>query len=533
MLKVLILTIVVGIIVWYKWRKRLMSQLKRNGIPGPEPHILWGNFKEYQIKGYAKCHEEWIKKYGRIVGYYLGGKPFVLVADPELLKVIQIKEFHEFSKRQLLLNDSGLNPNPRFKHSLISCKDSRWKQMRSNLSPTFSGAKLKQMTPIIESTINKFLSRVADNERQRQEFDIYDLFQGLTMETIAKAGFGFDSESQTKDEDAVIEAVKAVFNVSVGQVLLFLWLVFPEFRFIINPIRILIDKVKDYFGYSDHGFLLKISDQLIKQRRANNGSNNQRDLLQLMLESEASGMLSNDKLSISSDMNDDNDIEVKEKWSKKSKMTDDEISANAVLFFEAGYETTSTALGYLMHILINKQDIQEKVRQEVKELMETEGKLDYNTVTKLKYLEQVIYETLRVYPPVTTFISRTPRNDFHYNGLTLQKGVDIRVPLYYLHRDPELWTKPEVFDENRFSDENKHLVNPVVWQPFGVGPRNCIGMRFALLEIKLTIAKLLIKYKLIESNNTELGDIQRDFKTISMTPKTGVFTKAVLISTDD
>ncbi|CAG2178392.1 unnamed protein product, partial [Oppiella nova] len=481
----------------------------------------------YQTKGYAKCHEEWIKKYGRIVGYYLGGKPFILIADPELLKVIQIKEFHQFSKRQLLLDSTGLNANPRLSHSLIACEDSRWREMRSTLSPTFSGSKLKQMTPIMESAINQFISRVTEHQKQDKEMDIYELVQGLTMDTIAKTGFGFESGSQTETENKVIHAVKETFNVKVSQFLLFLWLSFPELRIFINPLRRFVEQIKDYFGHSYHGFLLKISDQLIKQRR--DQKNNRRDLLQMMIESEGTEVLSNDKLSISSDMNDDTVVETKIRINKKAKMTDDEIAANSVLFFEAGYETTSTALGYIMHVLINNEDIQEKVRQEVQELLQSDGKLDYNTVTKLKYMESVIYETMRIFPPVTTFISRQSKNDFPYKGLTLPKCVDLRVPLYFLHKDPELWSDPEVFDPQRFSEENKHLINPVVWQPFGVGPRNCIGMRFALLEIKLTLSKLLNKYKFIASKNTELGDIEREFKTISMTPRKGVFTKAVLI----
>jgi cytochrome P450 family 3 subfamily A len=249
-----------------------------------------------------------------------------------------------------------------------------------------------------------------------------------------------------------------------------------------------------------------------------------------MLEAKMGEVLSNDKLAISSDMSNDSIVESREQTTKRTNMTNDEVASNAVLFFDAGYETTSTALSYVMHILVNHQEIQEKIRQEVKELIEDEGKLDYNTVTKLKFMEQVVYETMRVYPPVTNFVSRSPNIDYHYKDIVIPRGTDCRVPVYHLHRDPELWSEPEKFDPQRFSAENKHLINPVVWQPFGVGPRNCIGMRFALLEIKLALSQLLIKYKLVPSEKTELGDITRDFKVITMTPKYGIFTKAISLS---
>ncbi len=523
-----LILLIVLIIVWYIWRKRLMTKLKRNGIPGPEPHLIFGNIKEYQTKGYAKCHEEWINKYGTIVGYYLGGKPYVLIADHELLKLIQIKDFQHFTKRTLTI-DGGLNPNPRLQHSLITYDGNQWKQMRSTLTPTFSGFKLKQMTPIINSAIDKFISRVKENSEQNKEFDIYELLQGLTLDTISKTAFGVETGAQEDSENPILKAARGTFDIKVGQFLILLWLFFPELRFVINPLRILVEKIKDLMGVSDHGYLLKVSDQVVSERRKNM-SNGRKDLLQLMLEAKMGEVLSNDKLAISSDMSNDSIVESREQTTKRTNMTNDEVASNAVLFFDAGYETTSTALSYIMHILINHQEIQEKIRQEVKELIEDEGKLDYNTVTKLKFMEQVVYETMRIYPPVTTFISRSPNIDYHYKDIVIPRGADCRVPLYHMHRDPELWYEPEKFDPQRFSDENKHLINPVVWQPFGVGPRNCIGMRFAMLEIKLALSQLLIKYKLVPSEKTELGDITRDFKVITMTPKYGVFTKAISIS---
>ncbi len=82
-------------------------------------------------------------------------------------------------------------------------------------------------------------------------------------------------------------------------------------------------------------------------------------------------------------------------------MTDMEIVANSVLFFEAGYETTSTALGFVAHVLVNRQDIQDRMREEINQLIETQGQLDYNTVTELTYMEAVLFETMRMYPPIT------------------------------------------------------------------------------------------------------------------------------------
>lgn len=135
----LIISLAILAIIWYVSRRRSMSILARNGIPGPKPHIIFGNLREYNSKGYAKCDEEWIKDYGNIVGYYLGGKPFILITDPQLLKRIQIEDFKNFTKKPATRE----NPNPIFQQNIIRVNNNRWKTMRKLMSPTFSKAKLR------------------------------------------------------------------------------------------------------------------------------------------------------------------------------------------------------------------------------------------------------------------------------------------------------------------------------------------------------------------------------------------------------
>jgi cytochrome P450 len=522
-------TLIAAILIWYNWRKRHMSLLKRNGIPGPPPHLIYGNIKDWTRKGYVVCQKEWINKYGPIVGYYIGAKPFVLIADPELLKLVQIKDFHHFIKRPAVI-EGGSNPNPRLRNSIVKVDGIRWKQMRSTLTPTFSGAKLKQMTPTIDSSISKMINNIEIYSQKNEEFDIHQMFEGLTMDVVTKTGFGIEIGVQDNLNNSFLNAARNIFGIPITQVLISLWFYFPELHFLLKPIRLLVEYIKDYFGQSDHGYILKISDKIINERRKN-PFGGQKDFLQLMLEAKSSHVLSNDNLTVSSNMNNDfmNDTETNE-ISKISGMTNDEIAANAFIFFNAGFETTSSALAFVMHNLVNYEHIQQQLRDEVRNLLESDGVLDYNTVTKLKLMESVIYETMRLYPPSPAFISRAPNIDYNFGSMTIPKGTDCRVPLYYLHHDPAQWTDPEKFDPQRFSHQNSNLINPIAWQPFGAGPRNCIAMRFALLEIKLAISKLLINYKFVPSQKTQLGDISTDFKVTVMRPKYGVFMKAIKIS---
>ncbi|KAM7309422.1 cytochrome P450 3A6-like [Ixodes scapularis] len=112
---------------------------------------------------------------------------------------------------------------------------------------------------------------------------------------------------------------------------------------------------------------------------------------------------------------------------------------------------------------------------------------------------------------IAGFTTRTCQHDYEHNGLKIPAGMNVVIPPYHLQHDPALWSEPEKFDPERFSAENKGSFDPMAFQPFGSGPRNCLGMRFAQLEMKLTLAKMLAKYKLlldkrhVEEDHLKLG----------------------------
>jgi hypothetical protein len=363
------------------------------------------------------------------------------------------------------------------------------------------------------------------------------------MDTIGRSAFGTLTNVQRNPNDPFLLAAKAFFQVNIRSVvnsLLLANICFPELTWLLYPLRRAQSAIMDMFNLSHNGLLYNVCGKIVEARDKNISRSitpwSRHDLLQQMMEAKMSHEQMQTKqgenLTISTDMRHGGD-EVPEartdsKGGKNLKyMTREEVVANAVLFFEAGYETTSTTLGFVAHILINYPDVQERVREEVQQLQDKEGRLDYNTVTELPYLEAVLFETMRVYPPITLFVTRVSETDYRYKDMTIPKGAGIIVPVYQLHHDPELWEEPEKFDPMRFYGTNKGKINPVIWQPFGSGPRNCIGMRFALLEAKLALAQLLLKYRLEPGPSSELGDITVDYKVIGMTPKKGVFLRAI------
>ncbi|XP_037794092.1 uncharacterized protein LOC119589564 [Penaeus monodon] len=208
---------------------------------------------------------------------------------------------------------------------------------------------------------------------------------------------------------------------------------------------------------------------------------------------------------------------------ERPHLTDDEVVANAYMFVLAGYETTANAIAFTSYTLARYPQWQESCRvEELRSdgravihrallphtsthlpsvtwlrspfLPQEQRVLTYEQVSCLHVLERVFQETLRIYPPVPSFVTREAGLTREVDGVTIPSGVNVTVPVWHIHHDPALWPDPEKFDPDRFLPEMKKGRPSLAWMPFGAGPRNCIGIRFARLEAKLALATLLRDY---------------------------------------
>lgn len=144
----------------------------------------------------------------------------------------------------------------------------------------------------------------------------------------------------------------------------------------------------------------------------------------------------------------------------------------------------------------------------------------------LQYLDQVITESLRIYPPATLFTSRECNQDYRVGSITIPKGTAVVAPVWDIHHDPDLWPHPFEFDPDRFSPENKMSIHKMAYMPFGLGRRNCIGSHFALSEAKLVLFRLLKRFKFEASENTE-NPLTFVCTTAVIGPANGVHVRAV------
>ncbi|KAL6467406.1 hypothetical protein MHYP_G00252100 [Metynnis hypsauchen] len=168
-----------------------------------------------------------------------------------------------------------------------------------------------------------------------------------------------------------------------------------------------------------------------------------------------------------------------------------DIQEEVDTFMFEGHDTTAAAMNWAVHLLGSHPDVQRKVHQELFEVFgESERPINTEDLKRLRYLECVIKEALRLFPSVP-FFARSICEDTRIGGYKVPKGTNAIIMPYALHRDPRYFPDPEEFRPERFLPENSAGRHPYSYIPFSAGLRNCIGQRFALMEEKVILASIL------------------------------------------
>ena len=139
------------------------------------------------------------------------------------------------------------------------------------------------------------------------------------------------------------------------------------------------------------------------------------------------------------------------------------------------------------------RDIQHRIHEEMDSILGTNRDVTIDDIKQMHYLEAVIKESLRLRPPVPTII-RAIKEDLNLGKYTIPKGVSLCLLIDSLHQDPDIFAEPLLFKPERFLSEGNSSLNPFAYLPFSAGVRNCIGQKFALIELKIVLAKVLLNY---------------------------------------
>ncbi|KAM7396415.1 hypothetical protein PAMP_019456 [Pampus punctatissimus] len=447
-----------------------------------------------------------------------------------MLKQVMVRDFSSFPNRMNL----RFATKP-MTDCLLMLRNERWKRVRSILTPSFSAAKMKEMVPLINTATGALMNNLNVCAESGEAFDIHKHFGCFTMDVIASVAFATQVDSQNNPDDPFVRHAQMFFSFSFFRPIMLVSIAFP---FIMARLaRFIPNKRRDQMSQ----FFINSIQRIIKQREEQPPEQRRRDFLQLMLDARSSKECvsvehfdtanhidepehRSDHIQLSATNQDDrlHSQETPTRRPQKKMITEDEIVGQAFVFLLAGYETSSNTLAFTCYLLAINPECQRKVQEEVDDFFARHESPDYTNVQELKYLDMVISEALRLYPPGFRF-ARDIDNACVVNGQFLPKGATLEIPAGFLHYDPEYWPEPEKFIPERFTPEAKARRHPFVYLPFGAGPRNCVGMRLAQLEIKMALVHLFQRFSIVACSETKVPLELKSSSTLG--PKNGVFVK--------
>ncbi|XP_053204179.1 cytochrome P450 4V2-like [Panonychus citri] len=197
--------------------------------------------------------------------------------------------------------------------------------------------------------------------------------------------------------------------------------------------------------------------------------------------------------------------------SSRGKIDSEGISEELLTTAAAGHETTATALNLILFILGNRPEIQEKLYQEISSVFDNNDSVnDIEKVNKCNYLDKCIKESMRLYPPIP-LIARELDEPMEINSYYLPKGTTVGVNIFSIQRDPRIYPNPTQYDPERFDLSNLPNIPKGAYIPFGVAPRNCIGYRFALIEMKIFLIHLIRRYEIFSAKKLEDVSFRTEF----------------------
>ncbi|KAK9393084.1 cytochrome P450 3A9-like [Crotalus adamanteus] len=447
---------------------------RKLGIPGPMPLPFIGTAFGFRY-GRSNFDMACYKKYGKMWGTYDGRRPILAITDPEIIKIVLIKESYS-----TFLNRGNFAPRGQLKTSIVTAEDEQWKRIRTVLSPTFTSGKLKMMFPIIQNYVKNLLVLLQKKADREELVEVKKIFGAYSMDVVTSTSFGVDTDAMNNPKDPFVQQAQKLMTADFLSPLFILLYVVPWLTPLLEKMNVNI------FSNESVEFFARSITKL-KEKRAQEGPKGRVDFLQLMIESQNS--------LTSHEMNGVNHT--------YKGLTDSEILAQAIIFIFAGYETISSALSYLTYELAIHPDIQQKLQEEIDIVLPNKAPITYDALMQMEYLDMVLSETLRKHPS-TGRLQRVCKKTIKLNGITIPKGMFIMIPPTILHYDPEYWPEPDQFRPERFSKEVKEKINPFTYLPFGAGPRNCIGMRFALLTMKAAVARLMQHFTFQPCKETQI-----------------------------
>uniref|UniRef100_A0A1Y1ML32 Cytochrome P450 n=2 Tax=Photinus pyralis TaxID=7054 RepID=A0A1Y1ML32_PHOPY len=501
----MILLILTGLsLAFYYFLIKPLNYWRERNVPYTQGVPLFGNAWPvvFRLLSSAEVNQKLCQTHAdkRYVGMHNFTSPILLVQDPELIKQITVKEFETFPEHRPFIPP---DVDPLWSKNLFAMEGGeRWHEMRATLSPSFTSSKMKGMFVLMRECSKQFTSYYL-RKGGMVTVELKDAFSRFTTDVIATTGFGIKCDSLEEPSNEFYVMGGELTNFRGWKGLIFMLNIFIPTLAKVLKLPMFNKSVSDFFR--------SIVSDTIRTREEQNIV--RPDMIHLLMQARA-GQLDREK---DASVPETGFATVQESevgknfQQRKDGITNDDITAQVLLFFFAGFDSVSTMMCYAVYELTLQPELQARLRREVDEAFSQCGDdLTYDVLMSMKYLDQVICETLRKWPSfigtnrrcARPFLIQPKRSG--ESVLYLESGSVVSIPIFAIQRDPKFYPNPEKFDPGRFSEENKNNIVPYTYLPFGAGPRNCIGSRFALMEGKLIVAELIRKFEFVVVEQTKV-----------------------------
>ena len=357
------------------------------------------------------------------------------------------------------------------------------------------------MMHIFEKTNVKFENQLADCADNGEMIELKHYFGKYSMDIIASCVFGVNAGAFDEKESDFVKFGKQFFAMPPLS-LIRMFLIVPNLNSTLKKILLFcgFNKAVSLPNETANKFFVDVVQSIIKTRRQTKVKNN--DMIDLMIEALDNFNTDNNTEADDEHSKDQFEVDAKIKGFVKPKKALDEeyIIGTAITMMQAGFDTTALTMSFMIYELALNPEYQKKLQDEL-----DDTNLDnYTELQSLPYLDAVIHETLRKYPGAAA-LERTCMKDYKVPGsnIVIKKGQKVNVNRIGISYDPKYFPNPEKFNPENFSKENRALRDPYTFLGFSQGPRNCIAMRFALLEVKICIAHLLTRFNFLPCEKTK------------------------------
>ena len=380
-------------------------------------------------------------RYGTFFCVVSAGQRVYIITDPALVHEVLVVKNDKFEKAQLLRDAVGAFLGK----GLLTNEGESWKRQRKLVQPAFHFQRIEAYGTAMAEETTRTIAHWRDGETRDVSHDMMAITLYIVNRTLFNADVHGQADHVGELMHVLLEGANEVINNTET------W--FEK-----------ITRIKHRRQEQAIADLKRIVDEIIREHQAKGGDTG--DLLSMLLAA---------------------------RDEEGQPMSEAQLRDEVITLFVAGHETTANAVTWALYLLSQHTDVECKLRSELAQL---HGKPPtVRDLQRLPYLEQVIKESMRLYPPAGG-ATRQPIEDLELGGYRVRKGDMIAISSYAMHRNPQFFPDPERFDPERFSPEREAQTPKYAYLPFGAGPRVCIGNVFALMESRIILATILQRWTL-------------------------------------